>query len=217
MNAQLNILIVDDHALFREGLEGLLNILPEVRTIFQASNGYEAILVAEKEDLDVILMDIEMPVMDGFQATKIIHNKYPNIKILALSMRDNPSSILEMCSHGASGYLFKICDLQEIKNGLETVLNGEKYFQKEIGKIIINGIIENANNGIPFKFKNIVKEKERIILTYLAEGMTIDQISLKMNYSVKTIEGIKTNLFIKTETRNIASLIAYCLRNRIID
>ena len=217
MSKLLNILIVDDHTIFRNALSSLLKKDPDITNIFQASSGYEAIEICNNEDIQTVFMDIQMPGIDGFEATKIIHQAKPSIRIIALSMRDDPSSILEICSYGACGYLFKNTDLAEIKVAIATVNEGRTHFQKEISKTIINGFVENATGIMPFKVRDTISGNERKILEFICNGLTADEIASKIKLSKRTVEGIRSKLFLKTGTTNIGSLTAFAIRNRIVN
>jgi two-component system, NarL family, response regulator DegU len=217
MSNFIKLIIADDHKIFRTGLAGLLKSLPRIKTIREAENGKEVLEILEKESIDIVLMDISMPVMDGLEATKIITEKYPGVKVIALSMHDDQNSIFEMNACGAFGYLFKNSDIDELERALYTVMKNEKYYGKDISRVLMEQIEKNRNKK-PVSYKyDPINERDKIILQYICQGLSTIEIAQKMGLAEKTVEGHKTRMFQKTGSTNIASLVMFAVKHNLIE
>lgn len=214
MIASIKILIADDHTIFRSGLAALLRNIPRIRIIRQAENGKEVLTILEKEPIDIVLMDISMPVMDGIEATGIISQKYPQVKVIALSMHDDQNSILEMNANGAVGYLLKNTNIHELKDAIFDVMRGEKYFSKEVSLVLLNKTVKTGNNKSVSLDPLSGKDKELII--YLSKGFSAIEIAEKLGVAEKTVEGHKSKLFQKTGVKNTTALVMYAVKHGII-
>lgn len=214
MIASIKILIADDHTIFRSGLAALLRNIPRIRIIRQAENGKEVLTILEKEPIDIVLMDISMPVMDGIEATGIISQKYPQVKVIALSMHDDQNSILEMNANGAVGYLLKNTNIHELKDAIFDVMRGERYFSKEVSLVLLNKTVKTGNNKSVSLDPLSGKDKELII--YLSKGFSAIEIAEKLGVAEKTVEGHKSKLFQKTGVKNTTALVMYAVKHGII-
>ena len=141
---KINVLIVDDHQLFREGLVNLISESEEIEVTGEAENGQEAINRVRELKPDVVLMDIGIPVLNGIEATHIIKKDFPQVKVIAISMHSDKYYIKRMLTEGASGFLFKNCSYNQLIEAIYSVYNGDKYLSKEITDVIVNDYIGNG-------------------------------------------------------------------------
>lgn len=208
----MNICLVDDHNLFREGLAYLLATMPGVIKVSEASNGKELLHKIDACKPDIILMDIEMPVMGGIEATKEVLNTYPEIKIIALSMYGNENYYYEMIDAGAKGFLLKNSKFDDVKRAILEVYEGNNYFSPEI----LEAIIKNLNKKKK-KYSTELTEREIEILYYICKGLSNQEIADTLCISKRTVDKHRENLLLKTMAKNTAGLVMYAIKNNIVE
>lgn len=213
----IKVAIVDDHKIFREGLKSTLGDYGGIHLLSESCNGKEIVDRLTHEQPDVVLMDMKMPVMDGIQATTLINKNYKNIKILALSMFDDDKYILSMMKAGARGYLLKSAEPDEIVEAIKAVNDKGYYFNDHLSltmvkKLLGNSVFENEGNGELVE----LNERENDILKLICAECANTEIADKLCLSVRTVEGYRTKLFEKTGAKNIAGLVIYAIKNRVI-
>jgi DNA-binding NarL/FixJ family response regulator len=212
------VVLVDDHVLLRNGLASLIESFGDHKVLFQADNGKLFIEKLQPKNLpDIVLMDINMPLMDGYDTALWLKEHYPEIKILALSMYDNENSIIRMFKAGAKGYILKDCDPSELKTALEALTTKGFYYSEMVtGKLIhtINTLDEKDSQA-----KNIVKLNEREItfLKFAGTELTYKEIADKMFLSPRTIDGYRDDLFQKLNVKTRVGLVMYAIKNGIIN
>jgi len=210
------IIIVDDHALFREGLKLLIEKENIGEVIAEAENGAVLLSILKTLKPDVVIMDIDMPVMNGLDATEHIVKEYPEINVLVLSMHGDQDHYHKLINLGAKGYVLKTAGKQELENAISSVSQGTCYFSSELlRKIIID--LDNQKAGELVKNTKIdftVKEIE--VLELLCKGLSVSEIANKLFLSVKTIEAHRSKLILKTETKNTIGLILFAIKNKIV-
>ena len=213
---QINkIIIVDDHELFRDGLKYVIEKLPDFLVIAEANNGKQFLELLNNEKPDLVLMDISMPVMNGIEATEKAIENYPDLKIIVLSMFGEQEYYYRMISAGVKGFVLKQSGKHELEKAIKEVLNGGNYFSQEL----LCKIITNFNNKNVLTSNNtIVKltDRESEILQLVCNGMTNAEIADKLFLSQKTIEGHKTRLMQKTNTKNTAGLVMFAIKTGIV-
>ncbi|MDR0969324.1 MAG: response regulator transcription factor [Lentimicrobiaceae bacterium] len=211
---KLNILIVDDHALFRNGLRMLLmNFLPEA-TIDEAADGAACIEKIQKQHYDVVMMDIDMPVMDGIQATQKALELKPELQIIALSMHGEAAFYSKMIDVGAKGFLLKNSDIEEVLKAIEKVMEGEYFFsQSLLSQIIVKNRLQNFSEN---NF-NMFSEREKEILALICQGDSNQEISDKLFISKRTAEKHRANIIEKANVKNTAQLVLIAVRNHWIE
>lgn len=210
------IMIVDDHKIFRDGLILLLNHFDFVKVVGQASNGEEFLNLLDQIVPDIVLMDINMPIMNGIEATKIAVEKFPSLKVIALTTFFEDDYIEKMFSAGVEGYMLKRSNIEDFEKAIIRVSEGGNYFSEEIIKVFTRNLYENKNwvnkkLGLP-----ILTSREKEILELICKGLNNDQIAEAIFLSPKTIEKHKSSLFQKTETFNTVNLVIYAFKNRLI-
>ena len=210
----INLLIADDHSLFRKGIVNLLSETENIKIVAEAENGQEAIEQAKEVKPDVVLMDIGMPVLNGVQATDKLLTQMPHIKVIALSMHADPHYVREMLEAGVSGYLFKNCDYKELINAIETVYAGKKYLNEQTTEMVIQGYLDkNKPTSVTV---GELTEREFEIFKLLAEGKSAREIADMLFVSVKTVGTHRQNIMDKLELKTTVDLIKYALKKGII-
>jgi len=214
-NSKLKVLVADDHPLFRNGLVAALKRMKMISKISTAANGEEVIRLLENEFHDVILMDIGMKPMDGIQATLIIHSRFPSAKVIALSMYDDVKSVTSMFEMGASGYLLKNADTDEIEYAIRAVAEGGKYFYKEVSA----ALLEHIENQKPEKNapKESIFHKHRIreIIFLISYELTSVEIGNAISLASRTIDDYRKEILSMTKSRNTAGIVKYAITHHI--
>lgn len=206
--------IVDDHTLFRKGIVSLLSESDEIDILFDASNGIEMQETLNPNILpQVILMDINMPKMDGYAATKWITKTYPSIKVLALSMYDDDKPIIEMLKSGAGGYLLKESKTSDLITAIQTIaVHG--YF---MNNLVSGKLIKSIQDEKPIKHGlDLLSSNEVIFLKHSCSELTYKEIADKMNLSPHTIDNYRESLFHKLEIKSRTGLVLFAIRNDLI-
>ncbi len=210
---KIRIIIADDHQLFRNGLKILLTAFPDFEIAGEASNGEEFLKVLKNTKADIALMDINMPEMDGIEATRKALKICPDINIIALSMYGEEEYYYKMVDAGAKGFLLKDSDISEVKEAILTVKRGGSYFSQELLYHVIQKIKHRENET---KSANLSK-REKEILMKICEGMSNQQIAESLFISKRTVDKHRANLLGKTNSKNTASLILFAIKNKLIE
>ena len=213
----IKVALADDHILLRNGLAGLINGFDDYTVLFEASNGQDLINTLDKNNLpDLVLLDINMPVKDGFETSLWLKQNHPDIKVLALSMYDNEPSIIKMLRNGAKGYLLKDTAPREFKAALDAVMNKGFYYSEMVtGKLIhaVNNMDEPQQQKNPF---NKLSEKETEFLKLACTEMTYKEIADKMFLSPRTIDGYRDALFEKLNVKTRVGLVMYAIKTGLV-
>jgi DNA-binding NarL/FixJ family response regulator len=213
----MKILIVDDHELFRHGLISVLKKLDFVSKVKEAENGKEAIEELNKEnDYEVVFMDINMPVMNGADATKVIKRNFASLKVIALTMYEDQKHVIEMIESGASGYIVKNTDSREIKTALLKVMNNELFFSKQISESLISSIVYK-HRVQRNQFNDLISNREKEILCLICHEYTTKEIASSLFISEKTVDWHRLHLLQKTNSKNIAGLVIFAVKQGIIE
>lgn len=212
-----NIVLVDDHVLLRKGLCELIRGFNKYEILFEADNGNDFISKLDPLVLPaVVLMDINMPVMDGYETSKWIKENYPEIKVLALSMYNNENAIIRMFKAGVKGYILKDCDPSELKEALNAVITRGFYFSEMVTGSLIHSInnLDDEDNHV----KEIVKltEREITFLKLVCTELTYKEIADNMCLSPRTIDGYRDALFQKLNVKTRVGLVVYAIKNGIV-
>ncbi len=213
----IRVLIVDDHQLMIEGLKVLLEDEESISKVYGANSSDMAFELLEKYEIDVVLMDVNMPKVTGIEATELIKEKFPNIKIVALTMHDDISIITKMIKAGASGYLLKRTQMNEVLEAIKTVYHNKKYLSNNTQKIIMDNLMSAADLLKDEKDeKPILSARELEVLKLIAQEFTNEEIGEKLFISERTVEAHRRNIFIKTKTKSIVGLMKYAIINGLI-
>lgn len=213
----IRVVLTDDHNIIREGLRSLLEDDDETEVVGEASNGQELLKLLEHTPADVVLLDINMPVMDGYEAAKQVKERFPDTKVLALSMLNSEPFVQKMMENGASGYILKNTGKAELRSAIKLVANGNQFMCADLAIRFLNKSStpeeesEKANRG-----SNILSKRELEVLGLIAEGYTNAEIADKLFTSKRTIETHRQNILEKTNAKNTANLVKYAIQNGYI-
>jgi len=210
----IKVILADDHQLFREGLANLLAESKEIEVIAQAVNGKDAIYKAKQLHPDVVIMDINMPEMDGVEATAQLLKEVPEMKIIGLSIHANKQYIKGMLEAGSSGYLFKNCSYDELIKAIQTVHSGKKYLSEKITEILIHEYLNKEEIGPSTSSELTDRESE--ILKLIADGISVSDISNQLFVSIKTINTHKQHILEKLNLKTTTDIVKYALKKGII-
>ena len=210
-----SIIIVDDHKIFRDGLILLLDNFDFVKVVGQAANGVEFLSLIENLAPDIVLMDINMPKMNGIEATKKALQGYPELKIIALTTFADDEYIEQMISAGVEGYMLKRSDIEDFEIAIKKVAQGGSYFSSEIIKVITRNLYKNKERESKKQLITNFTSREKEILQLICKGLNNEQIADLIHLSPKTVEKHKSSLFHKTETFNTVNLVIYAFKNQL--
>ncbi len=212
----INIVIVEDHTLFREGLKSLLENNPACKIVAEFSNGKEFVDAVLEINADLVLIDIEMPVMNGIQATFEAKMKNPDLRFIALSMYSEQRYYYEMIKAGVSGFVLKEATTDELDKAISDVMNNHSYFSPRLlQQVVLNIPQMEAKERIIKKLE--LTEREIDVLNLICKGMSNNEISESLFISVKTVETHKSRLLKKTGAKNSTGLILFAIKNKIIE
>jgi len=215
----IKVLLADDHTIVRNGIVALLEKEQDIEIVAEANNGEEVLaLLKSGIETDVILTDINMPDMNGMELINTLSDGYPKIKVLVLTMLEQEKYVVKSLDAGASGYLLKNVNIDEIIFAIKQITSGYKYIctgisLKLLAQVNDRYVVGSSQN----KLNGDISKREIEILTLIAQGFTNSEIAEKLFTSKRTIEGNRQNLLEKTGTKNTAALISFVIRNRIID
>jgi len=208
----ISVYLVDDHSLFREGLKLLLSNLDYIDTIYEAENGQEFIDGLAKNHVDIVMLDIEMPVMNGILAAQKAKEIAPGIKIIALSMYSDENYYLSMIEAGACGFLLKNSNFQEVEKAILDVCNDKSYISIEI----LNNILKQPQKSGLINVNEELTEREDEILLLICKGLTNNEIADRLGLSKRTVDKHRENLLQKTHSKNTANLVIYAIKNGLM-
>lgn len=203
MSNILRVLLVDDHPMFREGLKYRLSLEPEIEVTAEAEDGKQALALLEQQEFELLLMDINMPEMDGMYLLELIREKGIESKVLMLSMHNNKEYILAAMRHGANGYILKDVPGNELVSAIKQVAAGKAYFSQEVTAILSQQIASEQ--------KPEITRREQLVLRLLSQGLVDKRIANELNISNRTVETHKRNIKRKLGIESTAGLIRYAI------
>lgn len=218
METNLNLVLVDDHTLFRDGLKYVLNQVDYINVVGEASNGREYLELLDKTVPDITLMDIAMPGMNGVEATREAIKKNPNLKIIALTMFDDEKYYYDILHAGAKGFVLKDSDSEVLLSAILSIAKGENYFSNEVLLKVIRSytnFAEPVDKGAVKKSELTAREVQ--ILKMICNGQTNKEIAETLSLNQRTVEGIRGSLLNKTKTTNSLNLVLYAIENKLIE
>jgi DNA-binding NarL/FixJ family response regulator len=214
MDKLIKLFIVDDHEIFRNGLKMVLNKLKYISIVGEASNGQEFLDMLPGIDADVVLLDIEMPVMNGIDAARHAIKIHPNLKIIALTMFNDEDYIQSMMDAGAKGFLIKNINKDTLDKAVQMVAMGGNYYSEELFDFFTRRVSKDEKSAT----SNLhLTNREKEILQLLVEGLSNKEIADRLFVSERTIVGHKTNLLAKTNCRNTVNLLAFAIKNKLVE
>lgn len=214
---KIKVIITDDHQMVSEGLKSLVELDKTIEVIQLAKNGRELLHFLEFLEPDLILMDIDMPIMNGLEAMQQIHKKYPNLKVIIVSMHEEKGLVKKLTDAGAKGFLFKNSDKDELIWAIKTVHQGGNYFTSKLTLNLINPDKSLSQSELIDSKKALLTEREIEILKLIAEGLSNKEIGDQLFISHRTVDTHRTNLMKKLEVNNIAGLIRYAIKQGFVN
>jgi len=210
MENKIKVALVDDHILLRNGLRGLIDSFNNCTVLYEANNGRDFINKLKAEQIpDIVLMDINMPEMDGYETTLWVKNNHPEIKVLALSMYDNENAIIRMLRAGVKGYILKDCDPSELEYAINSIMTSGFYYTENVtGKLV--SIVSKKDSD------DELNEREIAFLKLVCSELTYKEIADKMYKGVRTIDGYRDALFEKLNVKTRIGLVLYAIKNGIV-
>ena len=207
----IQIALVDDHRLFRSGIASLINNFSNYNVLFEAANGEELMnKISPKLKPHIILLDINMPIMNGPATAKWLKKTYPEIGVIVLSMLDDAEKVLEMLKLGVKGYLLKDAEPEEFEQALQKVAEGEVYYPDFVTRLLVDSISNPISS-------NILNVREVEFLRFASTEMTYKEIADHMKVSVRTVDGYRDTLFEKLNVKSRIGLVLFAIKNKLID
>ena len=214
--AKIRVLLADDHAVLRAGLKLLLSAQPDIEVVGEAADGGEAMAKARELRPDVILMDLTMPGIGGSEATGRIKDENPGIKVLVLTMHDDPSYLRQLLKAGASGYVVKKSADVDLLSAIRAAYRGEVFLDSSLAGGLVDEVIRPAGPRRPRDAYETLSDREREVLKWVARGHTNQEIAEKLFLSVKTIETYRARLVEKLGLRGRAALVRFAMERGLL-
>jgi len=212
---QIRVLLADDHKLVRAGIRSLLENLPEVEVVAEASDGREAIRLVEQNEPQIVLMDLAMPGLNGLEATRYLTRTFPEVRVLILSIYADEEHVYQALRAGAAGYLLKGAATEELELAIRSVGRGETYLSPPVSKPVIMEYIRRTNVGMTGREQ--LSPRQTQILKLIAEGMTTKQVAMELAISIKTVETHRSALMMRIGVHDVAGLVRYAVKVGLID
>lgn len=215
--AEIRILVVDDHALVREGIKSLLQALPQITVIGEAEDGLDAITRARELRPDLVLMDIGMPRMTGVEATRHIRQEMPGVQVVALTIHESEEYLFQMLRAGAAGYVLKKSHPSEMLAAIEAAMRQETYLTPSMAKGLVTDYLRRVGEGEEEPTYRELTDREREVLKLIAEGYTNPEIGMLLHISVKTVQAHRSNIMEKLDLHRPAALVRYAIRKGLVE
>lgn len=213
VNKKIKVLLVDDHPVVRKGLHSCLANRDNLKIVGEACNGTEALQKVKELDPDVVLMDINMPGMDGLEVTEALRKDSPRTRVLVLSVHDTRDYVMRIVKAGARGYVLKDTPPDELVRAIETVNAGEAYFSPAVARIALNQYVAESDSNSPL---TRLSEREREVLVEIAEGKSNKEIASHLNIGVRTVETHRERIMRKLDIHSVAGLTKFAIANGMV-
>jgi two-component system response regulator NreC len=214
---KIRILVADDHTVIRRGIVGLLNTQPDMEVIGEAGTGREAVAKAEAVPPDVVLLDVAMPELNGLGATRMIKARSPGVQVLILTMHDREDYLFQALRAGASGYVLKGADTEDLLTAVRSVARGDVYLYPQVAKGLVSDYLRRVQSGEDVASFDGLTDREREILQLIAEGKTAAQIGDDLHISPHTVQSHRDSIMTKLDLHNRAALIRYAIRRGLVE
>ncbi len=212
MKRRIKLLLVDDHPVVRKGISSCLARHEQLQVVGEASDGQEAMLKARELMPDIVLMDIDMPRMNGLAVAEWLHKEIPKIKVLILSMHSNTEYVMRIIQSGASGYILKEAPTEELVRAIETVNNGEAFFSPEVARAALNKYVRSGGGSASGQ----LTRREQEVLVQIAEGLSNKEIAGKLGVGVRTVETHRERIMRKLNIHSVAGLTKFAITHGMI-
>jgi DNA-binding NarL/FixJ family response regulator len=215
---KVKLLLVDDHALVREGIRSSLVHYPSISVVGEAANGKEAIRRCKELRPDIVLMDLNMPEMGGLEATPLLRKSCPEAKVIALTVHDSKEYVFQILRAGANGYVLKDTSPEELVRAIESVARGEAFFSPGISRILLQDYVHSPDTPPapdPSDAK-VVSQREKEVLQLIDQGKTTKEVAQQLKLSARTVETYRVRLKRKLKARNVAELLKHAREQRLL-
>ncbi|HRN37510.1 MAG TPA: response regulator transcription factor [Flavobacteriales bacterium] len=212
-NAQtkIKLALVDDQVMFRRGLAMLLHDMPDVEVVFECANGKELLTGLKGNAIDLVLLDLEMPVMNGVEAMRAVKEKHPEVKIIVLSMHSDGKRILQLMELGANGYVPKTAEPDEIENAIRAVAASGYHFSELVSRAMLLKLVRKKHVKPVYNDLDPLTERELEVVRLICQELTTTEIAGRLILSPRTVEGYRNNILQKTGARNSAGIAVYAM------
>lgn len=207
----IGVLLVDDHAIIREGLRSLLEKQPDMEVLADTDEGRRAVELVRELSPDVVIMDVTMAGLNGIEATRLIAAEFPEVKVIALSIHSQRRFIADMLSAGAAGYILKECLFDELVQAIQAVAAGGRYLSPRIADVVVEDYVKRLSTTADSPLAALTG-REREVLQLVAEGKTTKEIALELHVSAKTIEANRRQIMEKLDVHSVAELTKCAVR-----
>lgn len=211
----IKLAIADDHFLIRKGLVEIVAGFKNIELLFEVENGKQLLAYIETQKPDVVLMDIKMPEIDGIEATKILKNKYPGIKVIMLSMYEDDNLVIHSIENGAVGYLVKNAEPEEVEEAINTACEQGFYFNEKVSAALLKKVLNKSNLDVNIDETDLT-ETEKNVLILICQEYTNQEIADKLFLSKRTVDWHRQNLLSKTKAKNTAGLVMYAVKYGLV-
>lgn len=214
----IKVLVADDHTMFVDGIESILKNENDIEIVGRAYDGKAVLDIASHQQFNIVLLDVNLPILNGLEVCKELQKSYPFIKVLAISMFNEESYVTEILNHGAKGYILKNTGREELLKAIRTVASGDSYFSKEVTETIMKGLMNrrkasNKSNTLIPK----LSRREKEVLKLIAQEFTTQEIADALYISLKTVESHRSSLLSKLNARNSVGLVRIAMENSLLD
>lgn len=218
MEDKIKVLVADDHTMFVDGIDSILKDEKDIEVIGRCYDGLAVIDFIKKQEPSLVLLDVNLPEMNGIEVCKQVNKDYPKVKILAISMFNEESFVTEILNHGAEGYILKNTGREELLTAIRTVHEGKSYFSKEVTQTIMKGLMKARKaSSASTRFIPKISRREKEVLKLIVEEFTTQEIANKLFISLKTVESHRSSLLGKLNARNTAGLVRITMEHRLLD
>ena len=207
----IKLALADDQVLFRRGMAMLLRDMPAVQVVFECSNGEELLIGLRNNTVDIVLLDLEMPVLNGMATMKRMRHEFPQVKVIVLSMHGEEKFIVHLMELGANGYVLKTAEPDEIENAIRAVADTGYHFSEMVSLVMLQGLVKKEKVKPTFDDVDPLTERELDVLRLICQELTTTEIAGKLFLSPRTVEGHRNNILLKTGARNTAGIVVYAM------
>mgnify|MGYP001169040415 FL=1 len=212
----IRVLIADDHTLFRKGMSMMVKTFPGVVSVHDVENGQKALDYLNENPVDILLLDLEMPVLDGWETSRKVVNNFPNTYIIMISMHDSLKLISDLIEIGVHSYLLKSAEPEEVQKAMMSVINNDFYYNQLVAKALHQKVRSGNADKLLEDDKNQLTKREIEILELICQELTMKEIGEKLYISEQTIHTHRKNLMRKTEAKNAVGLVKFAIQNHIV-
>ena len=211
----IKLALADDQNLFRKGMSMLLRELHGMEVTLECANGKDLLKAIGVVPVDIVLLDLEMPVMDGVETMKRMRTDHPEVKVLVLSMHSEEKFIVHLMELGANGYLLKTAEAAEVETAIRSVAESGYYFSDMVSQVMLQGLVKKDKVRPYFNVVDPLSERELEVLKLICAEKTTPEIAEQLFLSPRTVEGHRNNILLKTGARNVAGLVVFAMTNGI--